>query len=138
MTRPRGLCIRQMLAAGHALQIEGLQKCLWTVGTRQPVVLRSRVSQVETHATVALREGQEVHIVLGADHLRVGRPAVCSVDQHAGKQMMRRVAVQRDIHLAAHLRATAVGTDDQPAMHAPFCVVVVNSPTWLISRRFGV
>ena len=130
--RRAGRC--EVLAAGQRAEAEGVEKRARRLGAGQPARLVAGVAEVESHAAAALREDEEVHVALGADDLQSVGPAVRALDQHAGEEVMRRIAMQRDAGRFAHLRAAAVGADDQAAARAP----ALAPSSVYVHRRRGI
>ena len=62
-----------------------------------------------------------------ADDLQVVGEAVDVLDEHAGEEVVLRVLVQFDAERRAHVRAAAVGADDDAALRlVPGSVVLVR------------
>src|SRR5262249_33221055 len=115
VARPRGSRAGQVLAAGNARQAKGVEEGLLPAHARETAGLIRSVAEVEAHPSCALRKGEKVDVSLRADHLGIGGPAVRALDQHAGEEMVLRIAVQLDAELAPDLRSAPIGADDQAA-----------------------
>ena len=111
----RECCSRWRRCRGATSSVEGVEELLLATVAGEPLRLVAGIAEVEAGAAVALREDEEVDVVLGADDLQVVGEAVSVLDEHAREEVVLRILVQLDAERLPDLRAAAVGADDDAA-----------------------